>query len=107
MLVNAFTDADWAGSVDDRRSTSGFCVFLGSNLVSWSASKQAIVSRSNTEAEYKAMANVTAEIIWIQTLLKELGFGLYSPLAAKLWCDNLGATYLSANLVLHARTKHI
>lgn len=105
MLVSAFSDADWAGSVDDRRSTSGFCVFLGSNLISWSARKQATVSRSSTEAEYKAMANVTAEIIWVQVLLKELK--LSSSPAATLWCDNLGATYLSANPVFHARTKHI
>ncbi|WVZ48786.1 hypothetical protein U9M48_000195 [Paspalum notatum var. saurae] len=105
MLVSAFSDADWAGSIDDRRSTSGFYIFLGSNLISWSARKQATVSRSSTEAEYKAMANATAEIIWIQTLLKELG--LDSPKSARLWCDNLGATYLSANPVFHARTKHI
>jgi hypothetical protein len=63
------------------------------------------VSRLSTEAEYKAMANATAEIIWIHTLLKELG--LFSPPTTKIWCDNLGATYLSANPVSHARTKHI
>jgi hypothetical protein len=73
MLVSGFSDADWAGCVDDRRSTGGFAVFLGSNLVSWSARKQPTVSRSSTKVEYKAIANVAAEIMWIQILLDELG----------------------------------
>jgi hypothetical protein len=105
MLVSSFADADWAGCIDDRRSTGGFAIFLGSNLVSWSARKQPTVSRSSTEAEYKAIANATAEIMWIQTLLQELG--VPHPSAASLWCDNLGATYLSANPMFHTRTKHI
>lgn len=105
MLVSAFSDADWPGCPDDRRSIGGFAVFLGGNLISWCARKQPTVSRSSTEAEYKALANATAEIIWVQHLLTELG--VHHPKVASLWCDNLGATYLFANPIFHARTKYI
>lgn len=105
MMVSAYSDADWAGCVDDRRSTGGFAVFLGNNLVSWNAKKQDTISRSSTKSEYKALANATAEVMWVQTVLRELG--VPSPPLARIWCDNIRAKYLASNPVFHARTKHI
>jgi histone deacetylase 1/2 len=103
--LDAFCDADWAGNPDDRKSTSSYIVFLGQNLISWSAKKQSVVSKSSTEAEYRSMALVTAELYWLRMLLQDLGISLSSP--PTLWCDNVGAISLASNPVFHARTKHI
>ncbi|GKC72495.1 ribonuclease H-like domain-containing protein [Tanacetum coccineum] len=86
-------------------STSGYCVFLGDNLLSWSAKRQHTLSRSSAEAEYRGVANVVAETAWLRNLLREL----HSPLstATLVYCDNVSAVYMSVNPVQHQRTKHI
>lgn len=105
LSLTAFTDADWAGDPMDRRSTSGFVVFLGSNPISWCAKKQPTVARSSTEAEYRAMTQTATDLVWIQHLLSELKVPITSP--PVLWCDNKSAMALASNPVFHARTKHI
>ncbi|GJZ85396.1 ribonuclease H-like domain-containing protein, partial [Tanacetum coccineum] len=101
----AYSDADWAGCPTTRRFTSGYCVFLGNNFLSWSSKRQFTLSRSSAEAEYRGVANAVAETCWLHNLLREL----HTPLstATIVYCDNVGAIYLSSNLVQHQRTKHI
>ncbi|XP_019197088.1 PREDICTED: uncharacterized protein LOC109190944 [Ipomoea nil] len=103
--IHAYSDSDWAGCPKDRKSTSGYAVFLGDNLISWQSRKQRTVARSSTEAEYKVLADVAAEVTWVVSLLRELG--LHDSQPSSIWCDNLGATYLCTNPVFHARTKHV
>ncbi|GJU86335.1 ribonuclease H-like domain-containing protein [Tanacetum coccineum] len=100
-----YTDADWARCPSTRGSTSGYCVFLGDNLLSWSAQRQHTLSRSSAEAEYRGVANVVAETAWLRNLLREL----HSPLstATLVYCDNVSAVYMSANPIQHQRMKHI
>ncbi|GJU00696.1 ribonuclease H-like domain-containing protein [Tanacetum coccineum] len=101
----AYSDADWAGCPTTRRSTSGYCIFLGNNLLSWSPKRQPMLSRSSAEAEYHGVANAVAETCWIRNLLRELHTPLSS--ATIVYCDNVSVVYLSSNPVQHQRTKHI
>jgi hypothetical protein len=102
--LRGFCDADWAGCRDDRRSTTGFAIFLGNNLIYWGAKKQATVSRSTAEAEYRALPSTTAELMWFVHLLKNIGHCVPPP---KLYCDNISAIHMAKNPVFHHRTKHI
>lgn len=103
--LHGFSDADWAGDSDDYVSTNSHIIYLGSHPISWTSRKQKGVARSSTEAEYRAVANTSADIRWICSLLTELGVTL--PAAPTIFCDNIGATYLCQNPVFHSRMKHI
>lgn len=105
VKLTAYSDADWGGCPDSRRSTSGYCVFLGENLVSWSSKRQPTISRSSAEAEYRGVANAVAETSWIRNLLTELHIPTLQ--ATIVYCDNISAVYLSDNPVQHQRTKHV
>ncbi|KAK4385641.1 Retrovirus-related Pol polyprotein from transposon RE2 [Sesamum angolense] len=105
VKIEAYSDADYAGSKDDRKSTSGYCTYVGGNLVTWRSKKQTTVARSSAETEYRAMAHFTSEILWLKNLLKELGFMYDDPVP--MHCDNQAAIHIVNNPIFHERTKHI
>ncbi|GAA0146787.1 transmembrane signal receptor [Lithospermum erythrorhizon] len=103
--VECFSDSDWPGSKINRRSTTGYCVFVDGNLVSWNSKEQNVVSLSSAEVEYRAMARSMCEIMWIFHILKKIGIEASIP--AKLWCDNQAALHIAMNPKFYERTKHI
>lgn len=103
--LRGFSDSDWGGCPDDRRSVTGYAMFLGSSLISWKSQKQDIVSMSTAEAEYRAMSMATKEIMWYCGVLKSLKVPFSPP--AYLYCDNTAALYIATNSVFHERTKHV
>jgi hypothetical protein len=105
LFLSGFSDADWAGCLDSRRSISGQCFFLGNSLISWRTKKQLTVSRSSSEAEYRALGAATCELQWLLFLLNDLH--VTTVKLPVLYCDNQSALHIAANPVFHERTKHL
>ncbi|GKB79052.1 ribonuclease H-like domain-containing protein [Tanacetum coccineum] len=101
----SYLDVDWTGFPTTRRLTSGYCVFIRNNLLSWSSKRQPMLSRSSDEVEYHGVANDVAEIWWLRNLLCELHIPL--SCATHVYCDNVSAVYLSSNPVQHQHMKYI
>jgi len=103
--LTGHSDSDWARNPDDRKSTTGYIFNIGSGAISWSSKKQATISLSSTEAEYKALFSSTCEAIWLRRILEDVGEGQQEPTVIR--CDNQSTIKLGNNLVCHARSKHI
>lgn len=100
-----FTDSDWAGSLDDRKSTSGNCFSFGSGVVTWSSKKQETVALSSSEAEYGAASAASRQALWLRKLLADFDF--VQSEATEIFCDNRSAIAMAKNPAFHGRTKHI
>ena len=103
--LTGFCDADWAACLSTRKSVSGYLLKFGDSLISWKSKKQNIVSRSSPEAEYRSLDTLTAEVVWVANLFKELQVPLHTP--SSIYCDSKAVIQIAANPVFHERTKHI
>nr|KYP42345.1 Copia protein [Cajanus cajan] len=105
LTMKIYIDADYAGSFTDRKSTSGYCMFLGDSLVTWRSKKQDRVSRSSAEAEFRALAQGMCEGLWMKIILDDLKVKVDNPM--QLYCDNKSAMSIVHNPIQHDKTKHI
>jgi len=105
LTLEVYTDADYAGSIVDMRSTSGYCTFLCGNLVTWRSKNQNVVGRSSAEAEFRSMALGICELLWLKILLEDLKVSWSAPM--RLYCDNKSAINITHNPIQHDRTKHV
>ncbi|XP_020681876.1 MAP3K epsilon protein kinase 1 [Dendrobium catenatum] len=103
--LSTYSDADWAGDIETRRSTSGYCSFLGTTPILWTVKKRHTVSISSTEAEYRALAAAITDIIWLRQLLQDFKIQVLHP--TDLYCDSTSTIALDNNPVFHAKTKHM
>ena len=105
LTLTGYCDSDWGGCTTTGRSVTGYCIFLGQALISWQAKKQTVTSISSAEAEYRALATITTEIMWLKYLLSDLQ--IPTTVVVPVFCDNQAAIDIATNPVQHARTKHI
>eukprot|EP00253_Pinus_taeda_P005234 PITA_05234 len=104
-ILSGYTDSDWAGSVDDRKSTVGYVFSLGSGAVTWTSKKQQVVAVSSTEAEYRGAVKASCEAVRLRRMLADMHASQTGP--TSLFCDNYGVLKLAKNPVFHERTKHV
>ena len=105
LALEAYTDADYASSLMDQRSTTGYCTFLGGNLVTWRNKKQNVVARLSAESEFRHIAQGLCELLWLKIILDDLRIKWNGPM--KLYCDNKSTINIAHNSIQHDRTKHI
>jgi hypothetical protein len=105
LNIEGYCDSDWASCADGRKSTSGYFMFVGDNLVSWKSKKQSVVARSTAKTEYIVMALGVADMLWLKGLLTDLKLDQGTQM--KLWCNKQSAISIANNPMQHDRTKHV